>query len=63
MTNIYSLVNITIPTNERIIVVEPNYIRKLVLLLSHTPPRIIGKLNVFKNILMTIILNILNTVY
>lgn len=40
---IYSEVNIKIPANERIIVVEKAYIQNLLILLDRTPTRTVGK--------------------
>lgn len=39
---IYSVANVPIPTDERIIVVEVEYVRNLFTLLDKTPPRITG---------------------
>ena len=45
MNDIYSLVNITIPVNERIIVVNPGFLKRFVTLLETTPSRVLGKLS------------------
>lgn len=45
LTNIYSLADITVPSTERVIVTETEYLKKLVALLDVTPTRTIGRLN------------------
>lgn len=42
MNDIYSAANISMEEDERIIVIEPDYLKKLVELLDRTPSRVIG---------------------
>jgi hypothetical protein len=42
MSDIYSLARITVPSTERVIVTETDYLKKLVALLDATPTRTIG---------------------
>ena len=53
MNNIYSIVNITIPANERVIIVDMNYVKKLFVLLDTTSARVLGKLTLFKPNVLT----------
>lgn len=42
LNDIYSVANVSIDRDERIIVIEPDYLKRLVQLLDQTPPRVIG---------------------
>ena len=42
LNEIYGLVNITIPIDEELIVIELNYLQDLAKLLSKTPRRVVG---------------------
>lgn len=42
LSDIYSLASIVVPSNERVIVLETDYLKKLVALLDVTPTRTIG---------------------
>lgn len=42
LSDIYSLAEITVPSTERVIVTETDYLKKLVALLDVTPTRTIG---------------------
>ncbi len=45
LNDIYSVANVSIARDEQIIVIEPDYLKKLVQLLDQTSPRAIGTLN------------------
>jgi hypothetical protein len=45
LTDIYSVANVSIDRDEKIVVIEPKYLQRLVQLLDQTSPRVIG--NVF----------------
>lgn len=42
INSIYSVVNISVPENETVVVIEPEFIRKVFLLLENTSPRVLG---------------------
>lgn len=45
LQSLYAVANISITSDERVIVLEPEYLRNLVQLLDSTAPRTIGKGN------------------
>jgi hypothetical protein len=45
INKIYSTVNISISSQERIIIVEKEYLQNLFVLLDKTPTRVVGKVN------------------
>lgn len=42
LTDIYSAANVSINSDEKMVVIEPEYLQRLVQLLDQTPPRVIG---------------------
>ncbi|EFX80396.1 hypothetical protein DAPPUDRAFT_304103 [Daphnia pulex] len=57
ISDIYSVVNISVTENEQVVVTEPEFLRKLVRLLDQTSPRVIGMSSTWKNRQSTNILN------